>query len=92
MDANAVTDTALLNLTVVTPVSGLRQFLATESPLKMMENTFYYTLKTVLFSVLSTRLSQYNCLLPCLFIHYSVIPSTGQVSTPVFFVSCLNKL
>ena len=27
--------------------SGLRQFLATESPLKMMENTFHFTLKAL---------------------------------------------
>ena len=26
---------------------GLRQFLATESPLKMMKNPFYFTLKTL---------------------------------------------
>ena len=26
-------------------LSGLRQFLATESPLKIMKNTFYFTLK-----------------------------------------------
>ena len=26
-------------------LSGLRQFLATESPLKMMENAFYFTWK-----------------------------------------------
>ena len=26
-------------------LSGLRQFLATERPFKMMKNTFYYTLK-----------------------------------------------
>ena len=29
-------------------LSGLRQFLATESPLKMMKNVFYFTLKTLL--------------------------------------------
>ena len=28
-------------------LSGLRQFLATESPLKMMKNAFYFTLKTL---------------------------------------------
>ena len=28
-------------------LSGLRQFLATENPLKMMKNTFYFTLKVV---------------------------------------------
>ena len=27
------------------PLPGLRQFLATESPLKMMQNVFYFTLK-----------------------------------------------
>ena len=27
--------------------SGLRQFLATESPLKMMKNAFYFTLKAL---------------------------------------------
>ena len=28
-------------------LSGLRQFLVTESPLKMMKNTFYFTLKAL---------------------------------------------
>ena len=28
-------------------LSSLRQFLATESPLKLMKNTFYFTLKTL---------------------------------------------
>ena len=28
-------------------LSGLRQLLATESPLKMMKNTFYFTLKAL---------------------------------------------
>ena len=28
-------------------LSGLRQFLANESPLKMMENTFYFILKAL---------------------------------------------
>ena len=28
-------------------LSGLRQFLATESPLKMMKNAFYFTSKTI---------------------------------------------
>ena len=28
-------------------LSGLRQFLATESPLKMMKNALYFTLKTL---------------------------------------------
>ena len=28
-------------------LQGLRQFLATESPLKMMKNTFYFTLKAL---------------------------------------------
>ena len=28
-------------------ISGLRQFLATESPLKMMKNGFYFTLKAL---------------------------------------------
>ena len=28
-------------------LSGLRQFLATESPLKMMKNSFYFTLKAL---------------------------------------------
>ena len=31
-------------------LSGLRQFLAYERPLKMMENAFYSTLKLVSFS------------------------------------------
>ena len=29
------------------PLSGLRQFLATESPLKMMKNAFYFTSKAL---------------------------------------------
>ena len=29
-------------------LSGLRQFLATERPLKMMKNTFYFTSKALL--------------------------------------------
>ena len=28
-------------------ISGLRQFLATERPLKMMKNAFYFTLKAL---------------------------------------------
>ena len=28
-------------------LSGLRQFLATENPLKIMKNAFYFTLKTL---------------------------------------------
>ena len=28
-------------------LSGLREFLATESPLKMMKNSFYFTLKAL---------------------------------------------
>ena len=39
------------------PVSGMRQFLTTESPLKMMKNAFYFILKTFfaleIFSYLS---------------------------------------
>ena len=31
-------------------LSGLRQFLAAESPLKMMKNAFYFTLKALSFS------------------------------------------
>ena len=35
-------------------LSGLRQFLSTESPLKLMENAFYFTLKTLkIFKFLS---------------------------------------
>ena len=30
------------------PLSGLRQFLPNESPLKMMENAFYFILKALL--------------------------------------------
>ena len=33
-------------ITVKGALLGLRQFLATESPLKMMKNAFYFTLKT----------------------------------------------
>ena len=45
-------------------LSGLRQFLATKSPLKMMKNAFYFTSK-----VLSV-LKMYK-FLPCLFGHVS---------------------
>ena len=31
------------------PLSDLRQFLATESPLKMMKNDFYFILKVLFF-------------------------------------------
>ena len=34
--------------TVLKAHSKVRQFLATESPLKMMKNAFYFTLKAVL--------------------------------------------
>ena len=37
---------AILGLLKVAP-SGPRQFLATESPLKMMKNTFYFTSKAL---------------------------------------------
>ena len=36
---------------------GLRQFLATESPLKMMKNDFYYTLKALFVLKISKFLS-----------------------------------
>ena len=32
------------------PLSGLRQFLTIENPLKMMENAFYFMLKALLRS------------------------------------------
>ena len=35
-------------------LSRLRQFLATESPLKMMKNTFYFTLKALFVSIVLT--------------------------------------
>ena len=35
------------NIKVKGALTGLRQFLATESPLKMMKNTFYFTLKAL---------------------------------------------
>ena len=45
--------------------SGLRQFLATESSLKMMKNAFYFTLKDLfvlkIFKFLSRRFVQENC-------------------------------
>ena len=38
-------------------LSGLRQFLATENPLKMIKNAFYFTLKSLfvlkIFKILS---------------------------------------
>ena len=38
-------------------LSGLRQFLATESPLKMMKNAFYFTLKAFFVLKIFTFLS-----------------------------------
>ena len=43
-------------------LSGLKEFLATENPCKMMKNAFYFTLKTLF--VLKIFRSQY-----CLFGH-----------------------
>ena len=43
-------------------LSGLRQFLATESPLKMVKNTFYFTLKCLFILKIFT-------LLRCFFDH-----------------------
>ena len=44
------------------PFSGLRQFLATKCPLKMMKNAFYFTLKALfvleIFKFLSLHFSQ----------------------------------
>ena len=34
-------------LTIKGALSGLRQFLATESPLKIMKNAFYFTLEAL---------------------------------------------
>ena len=31
------------------PIPGLKQFLATLSPIKMMKNAFYFTLKALFF-------------------------------------------
>ena len=36
-------------VTIKGTVSGLRQYLATESSIKMMKNTFYFTLKALFF-------------------------------------------
>ena len=38
-------------------LSGLRQFLATERPFKMMKNTFYFTLKGLFISKIFKFLS-----------------------------------
>ena len=38
-------------------LSGLRQFLITESPLKMMKNAFYFTLKALFVLKILTFLS-----------------------------------
>ena len=35
------------NVILKGPLSGLRQLLATESPLKMMKNAFYFTSKAL---------------------------------------------
>ena len=37
----------VMTLVLKGTVSGLRQFLAAESPLKMMKNTFYFTSKAL---------------------------------------------
>ena len=39
-------------------LSGLRQFLATESPLKLMKNAFYFTLKALFVLKVSKFLSR----------------------------------
>ena len=39
------------------PLSGLRQFLTTRSPLKMMKNAFYYVLKALFVLKIFTFLS-----------------------------------
>ena len=35
-------------IAILGTLSGLRQFLATESPLKIMKNAFYFTIKALL--------------------------------------------
>ena len=39
------------------PLSNLRQFLTTESPLKIMKNTFYFMLKALFVLAIFTFLS-----------------------------------
>ena len=39
--------TEKMKISVKVALSGLRQFLATKSPLKMMKNAFYFTLKAL---------------------------------------------
>ena len=40
-------------------LSGLRQFLATENPLKMIKNTFYFTLEALFILKIFTFLSRF---------------------------------
>ena len=47
----------LFNIISKGALSGLRQFLATESPLKMMKNAFYFTLKALFVLKIFTFLS-----------------------------------
>ena len=42
---------------IIGALSGLRQFLATESPLKVMKNVFYFALKTLYILKIFTFLS-----------------------------------
>ena len=42
-----LTDQSINHVYFKGALSGLRQFLATESPLKMMKNAFYFTLKSL---------------------------------------------
>ena len=40
-------DNELKKIDIIGALSGLRQFLATESPLKIMKNAFYFTSKAL---------------------------------------------
>ena len=39
--------TEYFHIYLIVALSGLKQFLATESPLKMMKNAFYFTLRAL---------------------------------------------
>ena len=47
------------------PLLGLRQFLATECPLKMMKNAFYFTLKAFFVPMKITYFCQSNFQYQC---------------------------
>ena len=75
--------------------SGLRQFLATESPLKMTKNAFYFTSEPLLFSRYLSFCFYFlvmyqNGLIKVNFTFYDVAPwPTNHCTTHI--VQCLEK-